>query len=57
MNKFVARISNDNFNAIMSAFFQNIGVIDSSTVLYFDSVTIDDDSVELEAFQEEQSIQ
>lgn len=55
--RFVARISTVNFSAIMTAFFRNIGMIDSSSELVVHDVVVDDDDVMIEAEKTSENIQ
>ena len=57
IERFVARVSTDNFSAIMTAFFRNIGMIDSTSDLVVRDVVVDNDDVMIEAEKTNESIQ
>jgi hypothetical protein len=59
MTNFIASVSLNNFDAIMTAFFRNIGMIDSTSELSIKDVIVDveDESVMMEAEKTNESIQ
>lgn len=59
MTNFIARVSTNNFNAIMTMFFRNIGMIDSATELKIRDMVVDleDESVMVEADKTSESVQ
>lgn len=54
---FTARLPRDTLDAILTAFFKNMGFIDSVTTLKFESIEFDDDDVDLTAEIEEETRQ
>ncbi len=56
---FIARVSTYNFDAIMTVFFRNIGMIDSTTELKIRDMVVDleDESVMVEADKTSENIQ
>lgn len=52
---FTARIPRDTLDAILTAFFKNMGFIDSVTTLRFESIELDDEDVDLTAAIEEET--
>ena len=59
MTNFIARVSTHNFNAIMTMFFRNIGMIDSTTELKIRDMVVDleDESVMVEADKASENLQ
>lgn len=54
---FTARIPKETLDGIFTAFFRNMGFINSTVSLHFDSIVFEDDLVELSAEREEETVQ
>ena len=53
---FTARIPQDTLNAILTAFFKDMGFIGSEVTLKIDSLEFDDEDVEISAVYEEETV-